>query len=294
MIVIGIAIVIALAVTLLSAVQIVPAGHMGVLLHWDALKLDPETKKPIEPPLEANLYFVVPIQDHIVPINIQVQAFSQTASSASKDLQIVTTQVTLNYHLNEGKVTDLYQQVGLGYQDKLILPAIHETVKQVTARFNAEELITQRPLVKAEIEQGLRERLAIFDIVTDIVSITEFNFSPEFNKAIESKVTAEQNALAEENIVKITEAKAKQAIAQAEGEKQSAIKRAEGEAQATLVKAEAEGKKVELINQYLSQNPQYLEWLKITQWNGVLPETLVSGDGAMPFITIPAKQQPAK
>ena len=69
----------------------------------------------------------------------------------------------------------------------------------MTANYNAEELITKRPLVKSDIEQAIRDRLNQFDIVTEVISITDFEFSALFNKAIESKVEAEQNALRAEN-----------------------------------------------------------------------------------------------
>lgn len=288
-IVIGVVAIIAVAVIAMASVQIVPAGNIGVKLHWDALVLDPNGD-PVEAGVPAGLVFVTPIQDHVVPITIQVQEFTQQSSAGSNDLQTVTTQITLNYKINPDHVPRLYQKLGLGYRDTVILPAIHETVKQITAKHNANELIQSREIVKAEIEKELRERLAPFDIITVAVSITEFSFSEQFSQAIENKVTAEQNAQTAQNIVALKEAEARQVVAEAEGAKQSVILRAQGEAEAILVKAKAEGEKVRLINEFLQANPQYLEWLRITQWNGALPDTLIMGDSnATPLLQIPSK-----
>lgn len=282
-----IAIVIVLAISLLS-VQIVPAGNMGVKLKWDALELDKDGN-PVEAAIPAGLRLVIPIQEHILPINVQVQEYTQSSSAGSNDLQTVTTQVTLNFHLAPEQVPRLYQKIGLGYREVIILPAIHETVKQVTAKHNAAELIQQREVVKAEIEQELRTRLLPFDIITDVISITEFSFSQQFAQAVENKVAAEQNAQTAQNIVAQKEAEARQRVAEAEGYKQAKIKEAEGDAQAIILKAQAEGEKVRLINQYLAENPQYLEWLRITVWNGQLPDTLLMGENVTPLLQVPSK-----
>lgn len=277
-----VAIVIFSAVFIMASIKIVDAGHRGVLTHWNAVDFS-------RPPLSSGLHFVIPFQDNIIPANIQVQAQIEKASSASKDLQIVTTQVTVNYHPDPNAVHTLYQEVGFNFGTKIINPIVQEVVKAVTANYNAEELITERPNVKLEIEEAIKSRMAQFDLLTDQVSITDFDFSPEFNVAIEAKVTAQQNALAEEKKIKIKEAQAQQAIAEAYGVAQSMIARAEGEKQAKILQAEGEGKAIEIINEFLAKNPQYLEWLKTNRWDGKLPGTLVTGEGnAIPFINIPA------
>ncbi len=151
---------------------------------------------------------------------------------------------------------------------------MEEVVKQVTANYNAEELITKRPLVKSDIEAEINSRLSQFDIVTEIVSITDFQFSALFAQAIESKVEAEQKAFKAENDLRRIEVEARQHAAQAEGIAQANIAEANGEAQA-----------IKIINQALADNPNYLEWLQTQQWDGKLP--LVVGEGGTPFISIP-------
>jgi prohibitin 2 len=84
--------------------------------------------------------------------------------SASKDLQEVKTQVALNYHLDPENVQVLYLRAGVDYTNRIIIPAIQESVKQVTTRFNAEELITKREMVKNEIEEQIRAWLAAYNM----------------------------------------------------------------------------------------------------------------------------------
>ena len=252
-----------------AAVTIVDAGHRGVLLHWNAVDLTIA-------PLEEGLHFVVPFADSVVQIEVRTMKVIKATSSASKDLQTVQTEVTVNYHPSVESIHYLYKEVGLDYENRIIQPAIEEVVKQVTANYNAEELITKRPLVKSDIEVEITKRLHEFDIQTDVVSITDFQFSSLFAQAIESKVEAEQKAFKAENDLKRIQVEALQSEAVAQGIAKANIAQAEGEALA-----------IRIINLALAQNPFYLEWLKIQAWDGTLP--LVVGQGGTPFIQIPTE-----
>ena len=271
LVIIGIIALIIIGVLVGAAVQIVDAGNRGVLLHWNAVDLT-------QPPLEEGLHFVTPFQDSVVELEVRTLKYTKSTTSASKDLQTVSTEITVNYHPEPNAVHYLYKEVGLDYENRIIQPTVEEVVKQVTANYNAEELITKRPLVKADIEAEIAARLADFNIATEIVSITDFQFSILFAQAIESKVEAEQRALQAENDLKRIEVEARQFEAQSIGIAEANIAEARGEAEA-----------INIINQALSNNPYYLEWLKIQKWDGILP-LVTGGDGATPFIEIPTER----
>jgi len=250
-----------------SSVKIVDAGNRGILTHWSAVDLT-------NAPLDEGIHFVIPFQDEVVQMEVRTLKYDTSTRSASKDLQTVQTTVTVNYHPDTERVHFLYKEIGLSYENRVIQPAIDETVKQVSANYNAEELITKRPLVKSDIENAIRERLNQFYIDTEVISITDFEFSPLFAKAIESKVEAEQKAQKAENDLIRIEVEARQLEAQAVGLAAANIAEAQGEAEA-----------ISIINNALSNNPFYLEWLKTQAWDGKLP--LVVGEGGTPFIAIP-------
>jgi Membrane protease subunits, stomatin/prohibitin homologs len=260
-------ILIIIAVVASASVKIVDAGNRGVLTQWSAVDIK-------NAPLDEGIHFLVPFQDDIVQIEVRTQKYDAQTRSASKDLQTVQTTVTVNYHADQERVHILYKEIGLDYENRVIQPAIEETVKQVTANYNAEELITKRPLVKADIENAIRERLELFNVKTEVISITDFDFSDLFSKAIESKVEAEQKAQKAENDLIRIEVEARQLEAQAEGLASANIAEARGESEA-----------ISIINQALSNNPYYIEWLKTQAWDGKLP--LVVGEGSTPFISIP-------
>jgi len=99
--------------------------------------------------------------------------------------------------------------------------------------------------------------------VTD-VNIEDFMFSDGFNKAIESKVTAEQEALRSKNDLERIKFEAEQAKA-----------KAEWEANAILQKARAEAEGIKEINASLSK--EYVQYEMVKSWKGEVP-TISGGD----------------
>jgi prohibitin 2 len=275
-----------------ASVKIVDAGYRGVLLKFGAVDTSVA--------LNEGIHFVTPFRDSVIQMEVRTQKTVENAASASKDLQDVTTQVALNYRINPDSAQVVYQQLGFEYGNRVIAPAIQESVKQVTARFNAEELITKRETVKNQIEEQIKARLAPYNILVDTISITEFQFSDQFRKAVEAKVEAQQRALQAQNDLRRIEIEAQQNEAKAVGEQKANVARAEGVRQSNVLQAEGESQAIKIIDQQLRTSPTYLEWLKTQRWDGKLP--LVTGGGGgpgggsgatTPFIQIPTAEQGA-
>jgi prohibitin 2 len=271
-----------LIIVLASAIRIVDAGHRGVLLNFGAVDTSAS--------LGEGIHFIIPFRDNVVQMEVRTQKIVEDATSASNDLQDVSTQVALNYHIDPESAQILFQQLGFEYASRVVSPAIQESVKQVTARFNAENLITNRETVKQEIVDQITARLAAYNIAVETISITEFQFSEQFRQAVEAKVQAEQRALQANNDLRRIQIEAQQAEARAVGEREANIARAEGIRQANVLQAQGEAEAIRIIDQQLIENPNYLEWLKTQRWNGVLP-LVTGGGGATPFIQIPAETE---
>src|SRR5919106_1093332 len=277
--------VIVISVIASSSVRIVDAGNRGILVQFGNVAT--------ENSLDEGIHFVIPFRDNVAQLEVRTQKIVESATSASKDLQDVSTQVALNYHVNPDRAQVLYQQLGPDYANRVIVPAIQESVKQVTARFNAEELITNRETVKNQIEEQIKARLAPYNVVVDALSITEFAFSQQFTTAVEAKVEAQQRALQAQNELRRIQIEAQQNEAQAIGEQKANIARAEGIKQSNVLQAEGEAQAITIIDQQLRNNPTYLEWLKATKWDGVLPLVTEGGAGGQsvtPFIEIPTSR----
>lgn len=229
--------VVALLIT--TSVGQVNAGERGVVLKWGAVT--GETKG-------EGLYWVVPFAESVHTMSVQTEAYEAAASAASKDLQDVQTVVTLNFSLDPGRVNEIYQTLRDDYIVRIIKPGVQEAVKAVTARYNAEELIAERPAVKEAIQAVLTTRLGQHGMFIDTINITDFQFSESFTASIEAKVVADQRAKEAENKLKQIEVEARQAKQKAEGEAAAKIAQAEGEAAAILKVANAQAEANELLN----------------------------------------------
>lgn len=240
-------------VALFSSVGTIGAGERGILLQFGAVQ---------DKVINEGLYFTIPFVQTVQKMDVKIQKDEVSASASSKDLQIVTSAIAINYNIVPEAVNRIWQEVGKNYNQKIIAPAIQEAVKAITAKFTAEELITKREIVKEEIKTNLTERLAKHDIAVVEINITSFDFSRAFNDAIEAKVTAEQLKLKSERDLERIRIEAEQRVVEAEGK-------------AKAIKTEAEA---------LNSNPKVVELRWIEKWNGETPQYW---GGATPFIGLP-------
>lgn len=208
--------------------------------------------------LDPGINWVTPVIERATMFDVRTQKEQTEASAASKDLQTVNAVVAVNHNVDPMKVGELYVTVGPDYKSRIIDPAVQEVVKAVTARYTAEELLTKRAIVTEEIQSLLSTRLSLNDIQVTAVSIVNFNFSPTFNAAIEAKVTAEQNALAEKNN----------------------LAAAQFQAQAIRVKSEAANN-----DKYIQLQQLEVERAAVEKWNGVLPTQMIP-NATLPFINL--------
>lgn len=219
----------------------------------------------------AGAHLKIPLVETISRYETRTQTDTYKAEAASNDLQIIDSRIAVSFHPEDNSITWLHQNVGTEYQDRIIGPAVQESVKAATAQFNATALIEQRPLVKQVITDALAVRLQKYKIVLDVVSITNFDFSKEFNAAIEAKVVAQQDAEQAKNKLQQVTYEAQQRVIQASADLEAANKTA----QIKVVQAEADKSASELLQGSLT--PEYLQLLRIRAWNGVLPTTYVPG-----------------
>lgn len=262
-------ILVALAVfAVFESVVIIGPGQRGVIVQFG---------KVSDKVMGEGLNFKLLIRDSVVKMSVQTQTiqFDNKSSKgddtegssmfcATKDLQDVQIAVIVNYHLDATKVNKTYQQYGSTYQANIIEPIIREVIKSQAALYTAEELVTKRAEFSDKVSAMLTEKIGSKDSIFERLNITNFQFSESFSKAIEAKVTAEQNALAAKNKLEQVKFEADQRIAEAKGE-------------AEAIKIQASAIQTQGGKEYVS-----LKWVE--KWNGVLPTTVL-GD-SVPMISI--------
>lgn len=257
---------------------VVEAGHVGVVKRFGAVQNDP---------LKEGLHIKRPFVDVVDQISIRLMAINAQATAASKDLQTVATQVNVSFSLNPGLTPQIYQQIGSvnNVAAAIVEPAIQESVKAITAQYTAEELVTKRAVVKQAIQQAivafidntLREKGITGAVQLANVAITDFAFSDEFNRAIEAKVKAEQEALRAKNekLMRVTQAEASNL------ERKLA---ADAEAYGTEVQSKARADAIRREAEALRESPEIIQLRSVEKWDGVLPR--IQGSGVMPFLNL--------
>jgi prohibitin 2 len=250
--------------TMFRPFAIVGAGERGVVTRFG--KVQNEV-------LDEGLHLKLPVVTRVIPISVRVQKTDVEAQASSKDLQDVRTVVAVNWHVDPAKANIVYQQVG-GIESivsSILNPAVAEVVKAATAQRPVQLILQERVALKNEIDGALAQRLTPYGIVLDDVSLVDFGFSPEFNKAIETKQVAEQQAQ-----------QAAFRAQQAEQEAKAEINRAKGQAEAQR-----------LLRENLT--PQILQQRAIEKWDGKFP-VVMTGEGAMPLINVSPNglQQPGE
>jgi regulator of protease activity HflC (stomatin/prohibitin superfamily) len=232
-------------------------GHVGLYKTFG--KLNDNTLSP-------GIHFKVPFIQTVIQVNTQVTKAETDTSASSKDLQPVSTHVAVNYSVNKASAFNLMNNIGGNFDNVIINPAIQEIVKEVTAKYPAEDLITRRDVVSSEISEHLTVRLAKYDLIVNDINIVNFKFSEAFNQSIEAKQVAQQQALKAENDLRRIEIEAKQKIAQAQAEAES-----------------LRLKKQEVTPELVQLKQIEVQEKALEKWNGVLPS--VTG-GATPFVDV--------
>jgi regulator of protease activity HflC (stomatin/prohibitin superfamily) len=232
-------------------VQIGP-GQRGVLMTFGAVH---------DGVLDPGLHLKLPFAQSVVRMDVQVQNSQAQETAASLDLQNVSSTVATNWHILPADAEWVYQHIGSESDlvDKIIRPAISNSVKAVTAHYNAEDLIIRRDAVRDEIQKQITSELQPYRIVVDSVNITDFHFSEEFAQAIERKQIAQQRAL------------------QARYE----LDQAKVLAQQRVVEAQAQSQAQQLLQQTLT--PEIIQQQAIAKWDGRLP-AVVGDKSVLPMI----------
>ena len=281
-IIIAVVVVLVLLVLFFNATVTIQSGTVGVVSVLGAVR---------DNTLGAGFHLKAPFITVVTKMDVQTQKTEVSTAAASRDLQTVAVVAAINYRVDAQGASQLFKEVGMTYESKIIAPAIQESIKSIIARFSAEELITKRQTVSVGIKDELAEKVIGYGIVVDEFNIINFDFSNEFNNAVEAKQTAQQDALkAQQELARIT-IEAQQQVEQAKAQADATRARADAEAYAIKAQAEAEAYSIEIIQKQLAQSPEsIIEYRKVEKWDGRLP--VVSG-GANAFVDVGSLLEPA-
>ncbi|MBR6872165.1 MAG: prohibitin family protein [Ruminococcus sp.] len=252
-------------IVLFSAGTVVPAGSTGVVVTLGSVS---------ENTYSEGFHFKIPFVQSVEIVSNKIQVYETDASAVSKDLQTVNSKIAVNFRVRSDASASIYKNIGADYQQVILMPAVQESMKAISAKYNAEQLITNRNQVGQEIKEQLESKVSEYGIQIEKFNIVNFDFSAEFNSAIEQKQVAEQNLLKTR-----TEQEEQLVIADADAQKK--IKAANAEAAAIKAKADAQAEANKVLTESITD--ELIRYQMLEKWDGSLPKVSSS---ANPLISI--------
>ncbi len=265
-VILGIVIAVLLIIAVGSCFKVVSEGYVGVKYRFG---------KIVQDDMQAGLNFMIPFAEEIIQVDVREQIYTVDTDAYTSDTQTVENlRVKLNYYYDRAKLSNLVRTVGIyNVEARYIIPQVQSIVKNEIGQYRAENLINNRSVVQNSIGEKLKERLEPNGIIVASFAIENIDFESGFEEAVRAKVVAEQDALKMQNKTKEREEEAKQVVIAAQAD-----------ADAAKLKADADAYTIEAVQKQLNSSPQYLEYVKLQRWNGILPQAI--GETINPFIVL--------
>jgi regulator of protease activity HflC (stomatin/prohibitin superfamily) len=259
-------IVIAALVLLFNAFSIVNEGFIGVKYRFGRI---------VDSDLHAGLNMKIPFIDDVQQVDTREQIYQVVSDAYTSDTQTVSElSLKLTYRYDQLAMSDIIRNIGItNVENRLLIPNVAKISKNAIGKVKAEELVQARAEVQQAIQDELTAVLQPSGIIVSAFAIENLKFDSAFESSIQAKVIAAQDALRMQNKTAERQEEAKQVVIAAQAQ-----------ADSKLIQAEAEAKSIDLIQQQIAAGPSYIDYLMISNWNGILPQVI--GDGVNPFVVL--------
>jgi regulator of protease activity HflC (stomatin/prohibitin superfamily) len=251
-----------------STLIFVPPGSVGVVYDLG--------RGVLQNPMREGLNYAIPIWQRVTLMDARLQEYTMSIApdegalrrddsldAPTSDGQQVKVDATVIFRINDKKAPEVLRTIGVDYVDKLIRPYSRSQIRMVISRYTAPAIYSEkRQEAETVMTKELADLLKPKNLIIDKVLLRTVMFSPEYSKAIEQKVIAEQR------------------VKQAEFE----VKEATQRAQAKI--AEAKGLAEAQALQKASLTAEYLQLEAIKKWNGIMPQYTGAN---LPFLNLPVR-----
>ncbi len=231
---------------------VIDAGYRGVEIRLGK----------VQGTLEEGFHFIAPFITRVEKISVRETKIQSTVQCYSQDAQVVASTFSVNLYPTKTEITELYQEVGRDFINKLAPQIIEASIKQVIGQYKAVDLITNRLKATQEIRMKILESLKQKRLNVVNFELVNIDFDDAFEKAVKDKVIAVELSKKSLNLLE-----------KAKNDKQIKITEAEAEAESMRIRANA-----------LQANRNLIEYETIMKWNGVLPQYMM-GD-SVPLLNI--------
>jgi len=197
-----------------NCIYTVDAGQRGLIFSRFGGVQD-EVRKP-------GIHFLVPWLQRADFFDVRSRPYEKREIAQTNDQQNITLGVRVLTRPNEAELATIYKEYGFEQDQRVLQSIIPETTKQIVAQHDAQQLITLRDQVSADMRSKLTQNLKQKRMLLDDVAITHLSFSPDYTRAIEAKQVALQNSKRAGYVVQKTEQERQVQVIEAEAESEAA------------------------------------------------------------------------
>ncbi|MBI3921309.1 MAG: prohibitin family protein [Armatimonadetes bacterium] len=182
--------------------------------------------------LDEGFHFMIPIIQRPIRYEVRTQTYAMSKthwegevqgddslSTLTSDGQTVSVDISLRFHPHKDAVWKLHQKIGPDYISKIVRPELRSHTRIAIAEFPVTKVFSaERQEIEDRIEERLRKSLGDTFIDVDEVLLQDVRFTEAFQRAVEDKQIAQQNAQRMQYILEKTEKERQQKVIEAEGE----------------------------------------------------------------------------
>ena len=206
-----------------ASIIIVDAGETGVYSLFGKVK-DQE--------LRSGFHLVIPLA-RVTKMSIRTEEYTMSIAqgegkkygadaitSLTKEGLSVDLDMTVLYHLEEDKASDIYRDVGLSYDEKIIRPTIRTVIRDIIAQYEAKDIYSEKRQEAANnISVNLKSQIEERGIVIEQVLLRNVALPANLANAIQEKLQAEQEAEKYDFILDKEKKEKERKVIEAEGQR---------------------------------------------------------------------------
>lgn len=171
---------------MLFSCAVIRPGEVGIKQKFGKLKGKTKTQ---------GLLFYNPFTSSVVRVPIRTINREIKLNLPSKEGLNVQAEISILYHIEQEKVSEIISSVGKGYERTLILSTFRSASADVCARFYAKDMHSgKRGEIEKEIKNQMSKLLDNRGFIIEAVLMKSITLPKGLYSAIESKLQAEQEA----------------------------------------------------------------------------------------------------
>lgn len=290
----GIAVAVGALFLVLSSYTVIEPDERGVEVRLGQIVSD----EPLQPGFHWKMPFLTSIETFsIVPKTYEVTFRVDEDGALTKDMQTLGATVAVRYNYDENRIIEIVKK----YRNSSIIEnamkdCIKASLKETTGKYSIYEIVAEQEAITQQVSEVVLRRMQDnYPVVINSTTITNLDWSDDFDKQIKETANRTQQVKQAEQEANIAAAQAQKMVKEAEARKQAAeldaeaeIAKAKGAAEAKRLAADAQAYE----NQKIAQNLQVMQaqWnyevnlQRAKNWNGKeVPEAayIVPGTGAV-------------